>query len=105
MPPAQEHDREHPDFGVRTEDDEQERDCFLRCDAPVRIGVGYPEEGDVENDKDAAQDEDWYGEQGEAGEDGAFGCLEMLLLAVVMRGLIHRATVLTLRELWFLICT
>lgn len=86
MPPAQAHDREHPDFSVRTEDDEQERNSLLRRDAPSRVGVGYPEEGNVEDDEDAAKNENWYGEQGEAGEDGAFGCLEDSMLVVVLMG-------------------
>jgi len=98
LPPTQAHDREHPDFCVRAENDEQERDCFLRCDAPVWIGVGYPEEGDVEDDEYAAQDEDWYCEEGEAREDGAFGCLEILVSGHV-EGLIDRVMALTLREL------
>jgi hypothetical protein len=57
----------------------------LRRDTPGWVGVGYPEKGDVEDDEDAAQDEDWYCEEGEAGEDGAFGCLKSFWLVVVLR--------------------
>ena len=34
----------------------------MRRDGPVWVRVGYPEEGNVKDDEDAAQDEDWYGE-------------------------------------------
>lgn len=53
--------------------------------APVRVGVCYPEEGDVEDDEDAAQDEDWDGEEREAGEDRTFGRLGVLVSVVVLR--------------------
>lgn len=54
----------------------------MRRDAPVWVRVGYPKERDVEDDEDAAKDENWYGEQGEAREDWAFGCLESYALAI-----------------------
>lgn len=57
----------------------------MRRDGPVWVRVGYPEEGNVKDDEDAAQDEDWYGEQGEAGEDWAFGCLEVLMSVAALR--------------------
>ena len=67
----------------------------MRRDAPGWVSVSYPEEGDVEYDEDAAQDEDWNCEEGEAGEDGALGCLEVLLV-VVLRGWFTRY--------WYLRC-
>lgn len=44
----------------------------MRRSTPPGIGVCNPEEGDVQDDEDAAQDDDGHGEQGQAEEDGAF---------------------------------
>lgn len=53
----------------------------MRRSTPPGIGVCNPEKGDVEDDEDAAQDDDGHGEQGQAEEDGAFACLGVGMLA------------------------
>ena len=76
----------------------------MRREAPVRVVVSDPEEGDVEDDENVAQDEDWDGEEGEAGEDGAFGCLGFVCVSGSVDDEAFRMMALTLREPWFLIC-
>jgi hypothetical protein len=76
-PPAPAHDSKHPQLRIRTEDDQQERDSFLCCDAPFRVRVGHPQEGNVEDDEDTSDDDCGYCEERKARQDGSFGCLEV----------------------------
>ena len=56
-PPTPAHDGKHPQLRIRAEDNQQERGSFLRRDAPVRVRVGHPEKGDVEDDEDTSEDD------------------------------------------------
>ena len=75
-PPTPAYDGKHPQLCIRAEDDQQERDGFLCCDAPVRVCVGHPEEGDVEDDEDTSESYCGDREKCKARQDGSFGCLE-----------------------------
>jgi len=65
-PPTPAYNGEHPQLCVRAEDDQQECNSFLCCDAPVRVRVGHPQERDIEDDKDASEDNRWDCEKREA---------------------------------------
>jgi hypothetical protein len=75
-PPAPAHDSKHPQLRIGTKDNQQECDSFLCCNAPVRVRVGHPQEGNVEDDEDASYDDCRDCEERKAGQDGSFGGLE-----------------------------
>lgn len=75
------HDRKDPQLRVRAEDDEQKRDGFLCCHAPVRVRVGHPKEGNIDDDKDASKNDRRDRKKRKTGQNWAFGCLEATLSA------------------------
>lgn len=75
-PPTPAHDGKHPQLCVRTEDDQQERNSFLCRDAPVRVRVGHPQEGDVEDDERTSEDDRGDCEERKTRQDRSFGCLK-----------------------------
>jgi len=76
-PPTPTNESKHPQLCVRAEDNEHECNGFLCRLAPVWVRVGHPQEGNVEDNEDASQNDSRDCKKRETGQDGTFGCLEL----------------------------